>query len=147
MMKPTKIRPLQEHICFSAYTTVHAIQRLYQPTLAAYQLTYPQYLVLVALYTAPPRAVPVKFLSTQLNLSTGTLTPVLKRMTAAGLITRQRDQQDERSILIGLTPAGIKTRLALNELPARLTAKGGLDPAEWHQLTTLLNKLMAHLSE
>lgn len=145
-MKPTIIRPLEDHVCFSAYTTVHAIQRLYQPTLTAHQLTYPQYLVLVALYTTTSQAVPVKTLSSQLNLSTGTLTPVLKRMTQAGLITRHRNPQDERSTLIKLTPYGTATRIALNDLPALLTAKGGLGQTEWQQLTALLNKLMTNLN-
>ncbi|AVW09734.1 MarR family winged helix-turn-helix transcriptional regulator [Lactiplantibacillus paraplantarum] len=145
-MKPTIIRPLKDHVCFSAYTTVHAIQRLYQPTLTAHQLTYPQYLVLVALYTTTSQAVPVKTLSSQLNLSTGTLTPVLKRMTQAGLITRHRNPQDERSTLLTLTPQGTATRVALNDLPALLTAKGGLDQTEWQQLTALLNKLMTNLN-
>ncbi|AYE59698.1 MarR family transcriptional regulator [Lactiplantibacillus plantarum] len=145
-MKTTTIRPLEDHVCFSTYTTVHAIQRLYQPTLTAHRLTYPQYLVLVALYATPPHAVTVKALSTQLNLSTGTLTPVLQRMTQAGLITRHRNPQDERSILLTLTPQGTATRIALNDLPDLLTAKGSLNQSEWAQLTQLMTKLMTNLT-
>ncbi|WP_436670328.1 MarR family winged helix-turn-helix transcriptional regulator [Lactiplantibacillus argentoratensis] len=131
---------------FRPTPTVHAIQRLYQPTLAVHQLTYPQYLVLVALYATPPHAVPVKTLSTQLNLSTGTLTPVIRRMTQAGLITRQRNPNDERSVLLTLTPQGTATRIALNDLPDLLTAKGGLNQSEWAQLTQLMTKLMTNLT-
>lgn len=146
-MNTAHIRPLDEHICFSAYTTVHAIQRLYQPTLAEHHLTYPQYLVLVALYADPPKAVPVKKLSAQLDLSTGTLTPILKRMTKAGLIARQRSPHDDRSVLITLTEAGVTTRKVLNTLPNILTERGGLDEAEWQQLQTLMNKLMRNLTD
>ena len=102
--------------------------------------------ILGSLYATPPRAVTVKTLSTQLNLSTGTLTPVLQRMTQAGLITRHRNPQDERSILLTLTPQGTATRLALNDLPDLLTAKGGLNQSEWAQLTQLMTKLMTNLT-
>ncbi|MGN1291315.1 MAG: MarR family winged helix-turn-helix transcriptional regulator [Levilactobacillus brevis] len=71
-------RVLEDHFCFSVYNTSHAIQHVYQPTLAQHGLTYPQYLVLVILYKQ--QGATVKELGTQLHLGTGTTTPLLKRM-------------------------------------------------------------------
>ncbi|WP_234002759.1 MarR family winged helix-turn-helix transcriptional regulator [Lactobacillus sp. CBA3605] len=137
------MRKLEDHFCFLMYVTSRAIQRAYQPELAAQTLTYPQYLVLVLLYEQPNLT--VKAIGRWLDLSTGTVTPLLKRMADEGLITRQRSQTDERQVSIQLTPTGTAKRLAISDLPEVLVEKGQLSPAEWTQLTQLVHKLMTNL--
>ncbi|AVK63041.1 MarR family transcriptional regulator [Lactobacillus sp. CBA3606] len=137
------MRKLEDHFCFLMYVTSRAIQRAYQPELAVQPLTYPQYLVLVLLYEQPNLT--VKTIGRWLDLSTGTVTPLLKRLAAEGLITRQRSQTDERQVSIQLTPAGTAKRMAISDLPEVLVEKGQLSPAEWTQLTQLVHKLMTNL--
>ena len=91
-------------LCFSVYAVNHAISRLYRPLLAPLGLTYPQYLVLVALWDRDQRR--VNDLGAELQLDSNTLTPLLKRMEAAGLLTRQRNPEDERSLIVTLTAKG-----------------------------------------
>ncbi|WP_047999806.1 MarR family winged helix-turn-helix transcriptional regulator [Lactiplantibacillus herbarum] len=144
-MEKEPLRPLEDHFCFSVYNTSHAIQRIYQPQLAAHGLTYPQYLVLVILYTQGDST--VKELGAQLNLGTGTTTPLLKRMEKADLVRRQRNPNDERSILIALTEHGEQERIALKNMPDLLTNKASLTDQQWDQLTLLINQLMTDLNQ
>jgi DNA-binding MarR family transcriptional regulator len=89
--------------------------------LARFGITYPQYLVLIVLWERhdDSLAVSVKSLGDRLRLDSGTLTPLLKRMEVAGLLHRSRDPQDERSVLIGLTDAGIGLRLGVLDFLAQ----------------------------
>ncbi|WP_251953986.1 MarR family winged helix-turn-helix transcriptional regulator [Levilactobacillus brevis] len=137
-------RVLEDHFCFSVYNTSHAIQHVYQPTLAQHGLTYPQYLVLVILYKQ--QGATVKELGTQLHLGTGTTTPLLKRMEKMGLVNRQRNPADERSVKLTLPPAGEQERINLKELPDLLMQQANLTDDEWVQLTNLTNKLMHALN-
>ena len=91
-------------MCFAIYSTANAVTRAYQPRLAALGLTYPQYLVMVVLWEEENQT--VKAIGDKLSLDSGTLTPLLKRLETAGLITRRRDTVDERQVLIGLTEDG-----------------------------------------
>jgi DNA-binding MarR family transcriptional regulator len=95
--------------------------KAYQPMLARFGITYPQYLVLIVLWERhdDSLAVSVKSLGDRLRLDSGTLTPLLKRMEVAGLLHRSRDPQDERSVLIGLTDAGIGLRLGVLDFLAQ----------------------------
>lgn len=97
-------RPFAHMLCFSVYAAQLAFNRLYKHLLAPYGLTYPQYLVLVALSQAEDRT--VGDLGEALFLESNTLTPLLKRMEAAGLVTRRRDAKDERVVRVALGPAG-----------------------------------------
>ena len=95
---------LPQMICFALYSANHAMQRIYQPLLAPLGLTYPQYLVLLVLWGQDDQT--VGDLGRALQLETNTLTPLLKRMEAQGLLTRARSRQDERQVRIRLTDKG-----------------------------------------
>lgn len=142
-MSKQNIRTLEDHFCFSVYATSHAIQRLYKIELVNHGLTYPQYLVLVVLYEQ--EGMSVKQIGKQLNLGTGTTTPLLKRMEKMDLVIRQRNPDDERGTLVTLTSKGKQERLALEKLPNLLVDSTTLTDQEWNQLTALTNKLMNEL--
>src|SRR5687768_2321767 len=91
---------LDQQVCFALYSASRAITAAYRPLLAPLGLTYPQYLVMLALWERSPRT--VRALGETLHLESGTLSPLLKRMEANGLITRTRSADDERQVLIGL---------------------------------------------
>ncbi|MGY3744306.1 MarR family winged helix-turn-helix transcriptional regulator [Oenococcus kitaharae] len=95
-------------MCSILHATSRAIQRLYHPSLAEVDLTYPQYLALVILYEHDDLT--VKRLGQYLELDSGTITPLLKRMEKAELLTRTREQDDERIVYASLTEAGRKKR-------------------------------------
>ena len=91
-------------LCFTVYSTAHAFNRAYKPLLDALDLTYPQYLAMFALWEK--NNITVKEIGERLHLDSGTLTPLLKRLEAVGLVRRARDTADERNVRISLTPAG-----------------------------------------
>lgn len=103
---------LDHQLCFALYSASLAMTKLYKPLLEDLGLTYPQYLAMLVLWEND--GVTVSELGERLHLDSGTLTPLLKRLEAADLLTRLRDVQDERRVLIRLTAAGrrLKTRAA-----------------------------------
>jgi len=103
---------LDEMLCFTVYSTAHAFNRVYKPLLDALGLTYPQYLVMLILWEQDEMT--VKEIGEQLHLDSGTLTPLLKRLEAAGIVRRARDAADERQVRISLTPKGQEMRNKAN---------------------------------
>src|SRR5246127_5706406 len=95
---------LDNQICFAVYSAAHAFNRVYKPLLDRLGLTYPQYLVMLVLWERD--GVPLKDIGARLFLDSGTLTPLLKRLEAAGLLKRSRSSEDERQVLIALTAQG-----------------------------------------
>lgn len=95
---------LGQQLCFAVYSAAHAFNRTYKPMLDRFGLTYPQYLVLLALWQRDEMT--VKRIGEELGLDSGTLSPLLKRLEAAGFVSRTRDIKDERQVIIRLTPAG-----------------------------------------
>jgi DNA-binding MarR family transcriptional regulator len=95
---------LEEQLCFAVYQAGHAFNRMYRPVLAGLGLTYPQYLVMLALWDGD--GLTVKALGERLMLDSGTLTPLLKRLEAAGHIRRERSREDERQVRLHLTETG-----------------------------------------
>ncbi len=95
---------LDNQLCFSLYAAAHAVKKAYRPLLDELGLTYPQYLVLIVLWKTD--ALKVSDIGHRLALDSGTLTPVLKRLETAGLVTRARRVHDEREVEISLTEAG-----------------------------------------
>ncbi|HEY5798203.1 MAG TPA: MarR family winged helix-turn-helix transcriptional regulator [Bosea sp. (in: a-proteobacteria)] len=95
---------LEDQLCFAVYQTGHAFTRLYRSILADLGLTYPQYLVMLVLWDCD--GLGVKAVGERLSLDSGTLTPLLKRLEASGLIRRERSREDERQVLLHLTEAG-----------------------------------------
>ncbi|MDX5383574.1 MAG: MarR family transcriptional regulator [Rhodobacterales bacterium] len=115
---------LPDMLCFSLYSANHAMQAAYKPLLDPLGLTYPQYLVLTALWQQDGQTVGT--LGRALRLESNTLTPLLKRMEGQGLITRSRDKADERQVLIALTPEGRAMQSRAAHVPACLLDRAGL---------------------
>nr|WP_184799100.1 MarR family transcriptional regulator [Nitrospirillum iridis] len=95
---------LRDQLCFSIYSAAHLFNRTYKPLLERVGLTYPQYLVMLVLWSGD--GITVKEIGAQLDLDSGTLTPLLKRLEVAGLVSRQRDPRNERLVRVTLTDAG-----------------------------------------
>jgi len=130
---------LDEFLCFPLHAATRAITRVYAVLLEPFGLTYPQYLVVVALDEADsPQSVGA--LGARLRLDSGTLTPLLKRLEQRGLVTRGRDPEDERRVLVALDGDGCDLARRLAGVPARAGAATGLD---WDQVTRLRGDLAA----
>jgi DNA-binding MarR family transcriptional regulator len=136
---PTPVRGLDELLCFDLYAASRAVTALYRPMLERLGLTYPQYLVLVTL--RPGRPASVKDVADALRLDHGTLTPLLRRMEAAGLITRRRSDVDERRVELGLTGAGEALRLRFDDVQCVVAEAVGLDPDAFRSLQASLKTL------
>lgn len=130
---------LDAQLCFALYAASNRLIRLYRPMLEPAGITYPQYLALLALWERAPRS--VGDLSAALGLDTGTLSPLLKRLQAAGLVTRRRDATDERRVLIGLTESARALRQRLADVPARILSQLDLDETALRDLRRQLRRL------
>ena len=129
---------LGNQLCFAVYSTAHAFNRVYKPLLDRLGLTYPQYLVMLALWERD--GVPVKDIGERLFLDSGTLTPLLKRLEAAHLIKRTRSREDERQVLVALTPQGQALKERARGVPPAILAASGCSIGE---LTALKKNLVA----
>jgi DNA-binding MarR family transcriptional regulator len=138
------VSKLGEFLCFAIYSANLTINRAYKPLLDKLGLTYPQYLVLAALYDQDEQT--VGSLGEKLFLDSSTLTPLLKRMERAGYLTRQRDPKDERQVRIRLTPRGRSAREKSSGFLDGLVKTTGLAPARYQQLLEALVKLRENLS-
>lgn len=112
-------------ICFALYSAAHAMQQAYRPHLDALGVTYPQYLVLSALWTSEG-APSVGEIARRVDLESNTLTPLLKRLEALGLVERRRDAADERLVRIALTPDGKALEARAADIPACIAEKTGM---------------------
>lgn len=104
MSNENAVLPLEAQLCYSIYSAGIAIQRVYKPLLDELGLTYPQYLVLNVLWREDKQTVGA--IAETLALESSTLTPMLKRLEGARLVVRTRNPQNERQVILGLTPAG-----------------------------------------
>jgi DNA-binding MarR family transcriptional regulator len=109
---------LEQQLCFAVYSASHAFTRFYKPLLARLGVTYPQYLALLVLWEED--GLSVSAIGDRLLLDSGTLTPVLKRLEALGLVTRTRSKADERQVLVGLTEQGRAMRKGAEDFPAQI---------------------------
>ena len=126
---------LDQQLCFALYHASRAMTRAYGPLLEPLGLTYPQYLVMLVLWEE--KVASVKELGERLALDSGTLTPLLKRLEQAGLVTRTRDAADERVVRIALTEEGRKLRSRARNVPAELACRAGFDLTEERERTRL----------
>jgi MarR family transcriptional regulator, organic hydroperoxide resistance regulator len=131
---------LERQLCFALSVASRSVVSAYKPVLAALELTHPQYLVMLALWESSPRS--VKDLSTALLLEPATLSPLLKRLEASGLVTRSRATTDERVLVVALTPKGADLRRRALSVPGTMLSRLGLTPAEAAQLHTTMIKLV-----
>jgi MarR family transcriptional regulator, organic hydroperoxide resistance regulator len=142
---PEKALKLDDFLCFAIYSTNLAVNRVYKPLLDELGLTYPQYIVLIALYDQDDQT--VGGLGDKLFLDSSTLTPLLKRMEAMGHLTRQRDPEDERQVRVRLTPQGRRVREKGIMSRSSLLNSTNFSPAEYEQLREQMVKLRAYLSD
>ncbi|MFF8555627.1 MarR family winged helix-turn-helix transcriptional regulator [Streptomyces sp. NPDC015501] len=136
---------LDHQVCFSLHAASRAFGGYYRQALKGLGLTYPQYLVMLVLWEQGPQS--VKALGGRLRLDSGTLSPLLKRLEAAGLVRRERSRQDERSVLIELTGEGADLRERALTVPRGVLAATGLSVEEVLGLQAVLQRLTAALGE
>jgi MarR family transcriptional regulator, organic hydroperoxide resistance regulator len=137
---------LDRQLCFALYTASRAIVRAYGPLLEDAGLTYPQYVTMLVLWEDAQRPRTVGELGERLHLDSGTLTPLLKRLAGMGYVTRSRDAEDERRVLVSLTAEGLSLRDRLASVPqALLEHCRGFDLAETDSLRDQLVALTTAL--
>ncbi|MCP3474448.1 MarR family transcriptional regulator [Bradyrhizobium sp. CCGUVB1N3] len=129
---------LDNQICFAVYSAAHAFNRVYKPLLDRLGLTYPQYLVMLVLWERD--GVPLKDIGERLFLDSGTLTPLLKRLEAAQLVRRTRSTEDERQVLIALTPQGQALKDKARSVPQSILAASDCTVPE---LVAMKNEIVA----
>ncbi|MEU6213906.1 MarR family transcriptional regulator [Streptomyces sp. NPDC047023] len=134
---------LDGQICFALNAASRAFGGLYRVILKDLGLTYPQYLVMLVLWEHGE--MPVKEIGQHLRLDSGTLSPLLKRLEAAGLVRRERSTEDERSVRARLTEEGAALRVRAAEVPRRIAAATGFELAEVADLHARLSRLTAAL--
>ncbi len=134
---------LNRQVCFAMYSATRATTAAYRPMLEELGLTYPQYLVMLVLWEEQPRS--VRELGEELALDSGTLSPLLKRLEALGLVERRRSAEDERRVEVFLTPDGAALSAKAAGIPQRLAEAAGLSADELDQLRDTLSRLAAAL--
>jgi len=134
---------LEQMVCFSLYAASRATTQAYRRVLGEWNLTYPQYLVLLELWSRGPLT--VSELGIDLALDSGTLSPLLRRMEHAGLIARERDRPDARMVTVTLTTRGDAMRDELAGVPAEIARAMGIDPDEAAPLIADLQRLTRSL--
>lgn len=135
---------LDDQLCFALYAASRAVISRYRPVLDELSLTYPQYLVMIVLWEHG--AIPVKEVGAALQLDYGTLTPLIKRLEAAGLVRRERRVDDERTVQVIPTEQGMRLRERARAVPAVMLEAMGLSESELLQIKGLLRRLTANVS-
>lgn len=135
---------ISNQLCFPLYAATNLIQQLYRPFLKPLKLTYSQYLVMLVLWEKD--TVYVTDICTCLHLDIGTVSPLLKRMEKAGLLTRRRDPNDERKVVISLTDQGKSLQEQARHIPHTLRSSVGLNPEEISKLKIGVDQLLVKLS-
>lgn len=135
---------LDKQVCFALYSATRAVTQLYRPVLDALGLTYPQYLVMLVLWERGPSL--VKELGQALELDSGTLSPLLKRLEAQGYVRRERCVDDERAVRIHLTEQGAALRTRASSVPRRIAGATGMELVELEALRQNLVSLTAAVS-
>lgn len=136
--------PLDEQLCFSLYRASMEINRTYKPLLDALGMTYPQYLVLSALWEAD--GLSISAIGSRLSLEPSTITPLVKRLEHAGFVERQRSSNDERQVNVTLTKAGRAIRARTRCLADALAQKSGMAAEELGALNQQVQRLRDALS-
>lgn len=135
---------LDDQLCFALYAASRAVTARYRPMLEAIGLTYPQYLVMMLLWEEDNQT--VGQLGSRLALDSGTLSPLLKRLTAAGLVTRHRRVEDERSVSIALTDAGRALQDKAYAISEEMIGAIGFDHGEFAELKARLQTVIERVN-
>ncbi|WP_276118851.1 MULTISPECIES: MarR family winged helix-turn-helix transcriptional regulator [Pararhizobium] len=136
---------LGQQLCFAVYSVAHAFNRTYKPLLEKFGLTYPQYLVLLALWQKDRMT--VKGIGEELGLDSGTLSPLLKRLETAGFVSRIRDKGDERQVIVTLTDKGEALKGDAFGILTEIGKATGCSMAEAAALRSALHDLNTHLGD
>ena len=136
---------LDNQLCFALYACSHGVMRRYAPLLAELDLTYTQYIAMMALWESEPLS--VKELGERLKLDSGTVTPMLKKMEAKGLVSRCRDAKDERRLVVSLTDEGRGLRESALRVPLEMSKCVDLEPYEAQELHRLLHKVLSSFGD
>src|SRR3546814_7138326 len=139
-----RISDWSSDVCSSDLAATNLLQRAYRPVLEPLGLTYSQYLVMLLLWEHEPAS--VGELGERLHLDTATMTPLLKRMERAGLVSRTREPQDERRVLIGLTSTGRALREQALDVPLTLSGPFDIDPASLDDMRGAVQEMVRTLS-
>jgi DNA-binding MarR family transcriptional regulator len=131
---------LENQVCFALAVAARTVISVYKPLLEPMNLTHPQYLVMLALWQQAPLS--VTELGRRLELDPGTLSPLLKRLEAAGYVTRGRDRDDERSLAVRLTPAGTALRERAERIPPAIVERLAMDLGELRELHGSLTEVI-----
>lgn len=134
---------LNTQMCFAMYNASRAITARYRDLLAPLGVTYPQYLVLLVLWDESPLA--ISDLGRQLYLDSGTLSPLLKRLQVMGLVDRQRSTDDERVVIVHLTPEGAALRAKAEHFPDAICEAMGLDAEQARDLRQQVEAVADHV--
>lgn len=134
---------LENQLCFPLYVCSKEIVRKYKPFLDELDITYTQYITLMALWDKG--ALSVKELGKQLYLDSGTLTPLLKTLEAKGFVARTRDKEDERNLIVSLTDEGMKLRDRALDIPAKMGACLNIKPEDAAELYRILHQIMENV--
>lgn len=132
---------LDRQVCFALAAASRSVIGLYRPVLEPLGLTHPQYLVMLALWEQSPRT--VRNIGEALHLEPATLSPLLKRLEAAGLLTRARSTTDERALDVTLTAAGASLRAEAEKVPAQVVERLGMSLHELEDIRDGLTRLLA----
>lgn len=136
---------LDNQLCFALYSANLAMNKVYRKLLAELGLTYPQYLVMLVLWEGD--GITVSALGERLFLDSATLTPLLKRLQAAGLVSRERGVEDERQVLVRLTAEGRALRGKAKSVPESVFCASGCKPEQLQAIRRDLEQLRASLSD
>ena len=143
-MLPADPLALERQVCFALAAASRSVIGLYRPVLEPLGLTHPQYLVMLALWERSPRT--VRDIGQALALDPATLSPLLKRIEVAGLVTRHRNARDERSLDVELTVAGRALRAKAEAVPAQIVERLGMPVAELEGIRDSLTRLRSAAS-
>ena len=136
---------VDQMLCFSLYSATQAMNRVYQPLLQELGITYPQYIVLAALWQDDGQT--VSGIGRRLGLESNTLTPLLKRMENSGLVKRKRSTADERQVLVTLAEDGRAMKARAAHIPRCILEATGMTPHEAGDLRDRINDLREQLAK
>ncbi len=136
---------LENQLCFPLYACSKEIVRRYRPFLDELDLTYPQYITMLALWEYGPMS--VKDLGSKLYLDSGTLTPLLNKLEDKGYVSRRRGEKDWKLVIISLTDRGVRLKEKARKVPGSIGACIPLDAADAAELYRILRKLMSDLGD
>jgi MarR family transcriptional regulator, organic hydroperoxide resistance regulator len=146
-MKRNKINPLDldQQLCFSLYSASRLMIQAYEPLLKEWDLTYPQYMVMLVLWENDHLS--VKAIGERLKLDSGTLSPLLKKLQTKGYVIRSRSSEDERVVVVRLTEQGKSIYQKAEKIPESMACKLTLDEKEMTGLRLKINELVSILEK